>query len=248
MGTGFDQILKAAASRQQASSGGTSFAPGVRQLTLAAGQSARVRFLEEGTEVNYAWMCKRPSMRRKFGEWEPSLDQGNGDPCPMREAGLPASLRVIISLIWRDCPTYQRDADGKILKDANNKWIPDGGTEECLAQWNVGIRIIEMLAQKDRVYKGLKSRDFVITRHGANKDNTVYTVEPFDPDGGPQPMSESDLQLETEKPDVGPLVTPKSYSEVKALLGNVQTQLQQYDTSTIPPEGQNMFLFGRGGS
>lgn len=86
MARGFSGIRAAAEDiqeRKNAGGGG-----GRNYFKLAPGESAVVRFLEQGDEVNFAWMHKLPPKGdRAFGGWVVCRDQDetgapSGDDCP----------------------------------------------------------------------------------------------------------------------------------------------------------------------
>jgi hypothetical protein len=175
-------------------------APKALLLKLKDGQSANVRFLEEGDDV-YFYMYHDFSHLNGMHGWKtkvPCLDQEDtGEPCPGCEARLPRKFEGLINIIWRDAPKYAKDKDGNI------DWDTVEGREDQVAIWRQGVRIFQKtLPVKDDKYKGLMSRDFEISRDGSTKDNTSYSIEPVDVDSGPQPLSAKDKKLAEEKHDL----------------------------------------------
>src|ERR1043166_9597040 len=82
------------------------------------GDTARVRFLEQGDEVSWAW-CHRlpPKPGMKYGDAEPCLDQDKkGVPCPGCENNYPFTRRFWINVIHRDAPVWERNDKGWIPK------------------------------------------------------------------------------------------------------------------------------------
>ena len=74
------------------------------------------------------------------------------------------------------------------------------GTDDQVALWKCSWTTYEELDGKDADYKGLKSRDFVVTRHGTGM-KTKYRIEPAMNAEGESvraPMSEHDKELEAE--------------------------------------------------
>lgn len=218
MPTGFEGVRQAS---QQIAERGASFKDDdILYLKLPkSGDSARVRFLEQGGEegskkIHWCWAHQLPPRgKQKWGDDTPCLDQdGSGNPCPGCEAGLQRSFKGFISCIWRDAPVYGKNSEGRT--DWNN--IVD--KKDQIAVWERGIRQFEELDGKDATYKGLRSRDFIVTRRGEGT-STIYTIDPADPDGGPQKMTEADEKLEASKPDLQALITPMSYDRMKELIG-----------------------------
>ena len=166
-------------------------------------ESAVVRFLEEGEEVNFAWMHKLPATgERAFGGWVVCRDQDEngeryGEECPACDRELKRSFQGVINLIWRDAPVFETDSDGKRVKDRAGDYVVSG-YEDQVAVWQTGITVFEELNGLDLAYKGLTSRDFRVTRKGL-KLQTKYDIFPADPDGGKQALSASDKKLVEEK-------------------------------------------------
>lgn len=180
------------------------------------GDSAVVRFLEQGDNIHWCRAAQLlPAPGRQYGEWEPILDQEqNGTSCPLVDAGLKVSFRGYINLIWRGAPVFKKGDDNRLVKvDGNYVQI---GVKDQLALWAGGITLFDELDGKDATYRGLCSRDFKVTRRGSGM-NTRYSIEPSDPDAGPQPMSPDDISLMQQKPDLKPFVTPKSYEDLLTL-------------------------------
>ena len=216
MGQGFASVRDAAAEVQARRESGGNF---VRRFSVGDQQSAVVRFLEQGDDVNWAWVCKlEPRPGRRFGDYEVTRDQeGKGTvPCPLAERGIPRQFRGWINVIWRDAPVFKRDDNDRLVRDQNNKPIV-AGTADTVAVWETGITVFQELEQLDATFKGLASRDFRISRKGIGFD-TRYHILPADPDGGPKPLSDADKALAAEKYDLKQFTTPKSYEELARLL------------------------------
>lgn len=179
---------------------------GTRFFRLEPGDSAIVRFLEEGEDVYCAWVHEFPVPGRKVPLKVPCRDQDDegrrnlGIECPGCEKGLKLKFRGVINMIQRDAPVQEKKGE---------KWVTVG-SDDAVVVWDQGINVFEELQEKDIVYKGLKSRDFRIKRRGTGFE-TTYSIEPADPDGGPQPMSASDKELAEEKFDLNEFVIPQSY-------------------------------------
>jgi hypothetical protein len=164
---------------------------------IDAGESATVRFLEQGDEVNWAWVHEIPVEGKLFGIKIPCRDQDEegrriGESCPGCEQDLKRTFRGVVNLIWR--------GGG------------DNG-EDIVAMWMSGPRVfVDTLDPLESAYRGLSSRDFVVTRRGSGTD-TAYSVLPADPDGGAQPLSAADKKLAKDKFDLTYYVEPPSYDD-----------------------------------
>ena len=190
MPKGFSAIKKAAAK----SSGERTNA---LLLKLDDGETATVRFLEEGEEVYFYWYHDFSNMNGSQG-WRtkvPCLDQDDeGVPCPGCQKRLPRKFQGLANVIWRDAPKYKKDKEGNI------DWDTVDGTEDQVAIWRQGKKVFtKMLPVKDVKYKGLGSRDLEISRSGAGVEDTSYSIEPADLDSGPQPLSAKDKKLAENK-------------------------------------------------
>lgn len=222
MPTGFKAIQEAAERAESKRSTGTNidFGPYHTRLTLPDnGSTAVVRFLEQGDEVYSYW---EHNLSKQFGDgWRikfPCLDQEDeGVPCPGCDLDLHRTQRGLFNVIWRDAPVYKTNDEGRFEKDAQGNKIQIG-IEDQVAVWNQGIRVITMLAQKDVAYKGLSSRDFIVTRHGTKADNTTYTIEAADVDGGPQPLSDKDVELAKNKYDLKEIANFKTAEEIEQII------------------------------
>jgi len=179
---------------------------GLRYFRLTDGETAVVRFLEQGDDVSCAWVHNIDVPGRKFPLQVPCRDQDEegrrnlGVDCPGCDKGYPLKFRGKINMIQRDAPIFEKDGE---------RWV-QVGSEDSVVVWDVSFESLQELQQKDFKYKGLGSRDFEITRSGSGFD-TKYFIEPADVDSGPQPMSKSDKELAAEKFDLTELVTPTSY-------------------------------------
>lgn len=235
MPRGFSGVRGAAAdieNRRNAGSGGTS---GQLWFKLKGGESAVVRFLEQGDDFTWAWVHEMPPRgKQRWGDDTPCLDQaGDGTPCPGCEAGLDKKFKAFISMIWREAPVYARDAEGKIIKNPDGSYQVESRRDQ-VAIWERGITTSQELDGKDATYKGLRSRDFRITRRGSSMNDTVYIIDPADPDSGAVEMTEADVKLEqTEKPDLAEFTTPVTYDQMRQWLG--QPTQQQQATHSSPP-------------
>jgi len=187
--------------RRRESGGG-----GVRYFRLGSGETTVVRFLEEGENVSCGWVHLVRVPGRSFPLQVPCIDQDEegrrnlGKDCPGCEQELDLKFRGKINLVQRDAPTQEKVGD---------RW-ETVGEADAVVVWDVSFEVLQDLQEKDFDYKGLKSRDFKVKRVG-EKFDTKYFISPADPDGGPQPMSASDKELEENKFDLNELTAPQSY-------------------------------------
>lgn len=216
---GFDSFAKAAAAAAERKA---AFGEGfIRYAKFQPNFPYVVRFLEQGDDVQWAYVHEINPVPGKVAKVTPCLNQEeNGTPCYGCEQGAKRLIKGWINLIVRDAPVYLKDAQGVPVKDpisGQNKVI---GQADEVQVWNSGTTLFTTLAQKDRTFKGLMSRDFTVVRTGAGFD-TAYSIEPTDADGGPQPMSENDRKLASEKYNVRKFAIPESYDVQKQLLQGV---------------------------
>jgi hypothetical protein len=178
----------------------------IKYFRLGDGETAIVRFLEEGDDVACAWVHLEKIPGRSFPLQIPCIDQDDegrrnlGKDCPGCEKELPIKFRGKVNMIHRDAP---------VSKKENNTWVVTGN-QDAVVVWDASTEVLQDLYEKDQDYKGLRSRDFKIKRVGEQFD-TKYFISPADPDGGPQPMSDSDKELEAEKFDLNELIIPSAY-------------------------------------
>jgi len=186
---------------------------GPRLTFRKAGDSAVVRFLEQGDDVKWAWFHELPKRQgQQWGDKEVCLNtKDDGTPCPGCERRLKRSVQGFINVIERDAIVWEEDADGKIKTNDNGEWIDSGRREDRVKYFRSGIKAFQELDGIDATYKGLMSRDFRITRKAG--EFVEYSIHPVDPDGGPQPMSDRDRELEKQKADLAQLVTPRPYDQ-----------------------------------
>jgi hypothetical protein len=185
---------------------------------LQDGETATVRFLEENDDIFWCWMHEVPVEGRAYGRDEPCCNQDNDDtPCPGCEADIQRKFKGFINLIWDEAPVWKRDNEGKMVKDDDNKPIKIGEKPQ-VAVWGSGIRVFEELDEVNANYRGLRSRKFKVKRKGV-KLSTKYTISPADVDGGPQPFTESEKELESKKYDLHEFTKPMSYEALQAKMG-----------------------------
>ncbi len=178
----------------------------IRYFRLSDGETAVVRFLEEGEDVACGWVHLQKVPGRSFPLQIPCIDQDDegrrnlGKDCPGCEKELEIKFRGKINMIQRDAPVQEK---------VGQRW-ETVGNEDAVVVWDVSFEVLQDLQEKDMDYKGLKSRDFKVKRSGEGFE-TKYFISPADPDGGPQAMSAGDKELEAEKYDLNELTVPSSY-------------------------------------
>lgn len=216
MPRGFGAVQSAVADIEERKNSGGG---GRRWFKLDPGESATVRFLEEGDDVVSAWVHQLPAPPGKqMGPTVPCRNQDeitgepNGADCPGCEKGYKKKYQGVINLIWRDAPLWEKDAEGKYVKGTDGKFTVSG-KGDVVAVWRSGIIVFDELGGKDATYKGLTSRDFVITRSGTGL-NTKYKIEPLTVDGETKAakMSKADEALAAEKTDLNEILAAPDYN------------------------------------
>lgn len=204
-------------------------------FSLKDGESARVRFLEQGESLTWAISHRIKTPGLTWPQDVLCLDQeDDGTPCPAcmsdnREVKS-RSTKGYLNIIWRGteetdlsrAPVYKRNDKGSPEKSSNGQKIITG-FEDSNWLWKCSKRAFEQVLSKDTAYKGLMSRDFLIMRKGAEKDNTTYFIEPAVVDGGPEPLTVADQNLAQSKLNVVSITTPGTFEEMQALLAGAPT-------------------------
>lgn len=218
MPRGFGAIESAAQRIKE--SGGGDFVPYLRFKLPGDGDSAIVRFLEQGEEVYSYWYHDFSHVDKQNG-WKtkvPCLDQDDkGVPCPGCREDLPRKFEGLINVIWRNAPVFKKDDDDKLVKDKSGDYIVIDNKDQ-VAVWRGGIELFsKVLKRKDLTYKGLGTRDFEITREGLKLD-TTYAVEPADVDAGASDLSDEDKTLAEDKYDLEEIANFKSEEDFNAII------------------------------
>lgn len=211
------------------SSGGSGEA--IKYFGIEDGQTARIRFLEQGENLTYALTHR---LKNKFGGFNDVLcldQEDEGTNCPACHSDIegvrPRSTKGFLNVIWRGTdeseyargPVYKMNDKGYPEKDPNNpKKKIIVGFEDSVFLWKCSKTVWEMVIAKEKTYRGIMSRDFVVSREGASKENTKYAIEPAVVDGGPEAMTIADQSLAGSKFDVVKLTTPGTYDEMVQLL------------------------------
>lgn len=209
---------------------------------LEPGESGVVRFLEQGDDTFSAYVHRIDVKGRDYPVEFVCLDQDEEDiACPGCEGGHKRVFKGFLNIIWRDAPVWKTDENDRLVKDKRGNRMQTG-TEDQVALWKCSWTTFEELDGKDADYKGLKSRDFVVTRHGTGM-KTKYRVEPFmDDDGNAprMPLSEKDKELEADKYDLDELTTPPKYNQAKALMSGDFKKAHE-DEDAEPETPTNIF-------
>lgn len=176
------------------------------------GDTAIVRFLEEGDDVAWCWVHEVPVDGRKWPDNIPCLDQeAEGVDCPGCEKDLKRKIQGYVNVIWHDAPELRRDKEGKLVK-VDGEVVPTGKTKPMVALWTTGRMLLEEFDEINDNFGGMTSRRFKIKRRGEGLD-TKYKISPEDIDSGPQAMSDEEKELAEKKTDVAALIAPPSYDD-----------------------------------
>lgn len=207
----------------------------VDYFTLKDGESARVRFLEQGENLTWALSHRIKTPGLQYPQDVLCLDQEDeGTSCPACQSDIKEvrsrSTKGYINVIWRGseeseysrAPVYKRNDKGAVEKAPNGQKVI---TElaDSVWLWKCSKTVFEQILSKDKTYKGLMSRDFVVSRKGASLENTTYFIEQAVVDGGPEAMTIADQSLAGSKFDIVKLTTPGTYDEMVQLLSGQNT-------------------------
>lgn len=207
---------------------------------LDDGESAVVRFLEEGDGIFWCHMHEVPVENRSFGRDVGCCNQDDdGTACPGCEQGLPRRFKGFINLIWDEAPVFKRDSEGKMIKEDGQATIV--GHKPQVAVWGSGIRVFDELDEVDGSFRGLRSRHFKVKRKGV-KLSTKYTIKPADPDSGPQPFTAEEKKLEEGKYDLNQFIKPPSYAEFQKELGGSSGGSRNGGGASEPERPRNPFM------
>lgn len=255
MAKGFEAVRKASEDITNRKNSGGNFGPQELWPALRnSGDSVQVRFLEQGDEVECAWMHEYKQTGKQRSFFTPCLDQkGEGTPCPGCEQGIKQTFKGYINVIWRNSPQLERDADGRAIKNEQGQYKVSGYADEVVV-WVQGITVFEDLADKDIKYRGLCTRDFEVRRRGSGL-NTKYVIDPVLDDQGNAnavPMNEGDQRLAAQKHDVTWYTKEPTYDETARLLsgssapsnGGVQREDVAPRSPFDPATRANRFLDG----
>jgi hypothetical protein len=234
------------------SGGGGGFQPrpkGITYFSLKDGQEAIVRFLQAAEDIDWARKWKLPPSKNfQYGELVNCVDQHeDGTPDPGYAAGLKTSFKAYPTLIWRNAPAYQKDKEGKLVKDGNgNKVIV--GYQDTVAVWECSYAVYESLQECEETYRGLMNLDWKIKRKGASTD-TKYVIVPADPTQINVPFTQQDQQLaQNQRIDTSAFTKIPTFDELNAYITGGVTSApqpsftQQAQTNATGMAGPNPFL------
>lgn len=215
MPRGFKGVRQASAQIEARRNAG-GFGPQALYFTLDPGDSAEVRFLEEGDDIAWCWVHEVPVEGRQWGRDVPCLDQDDEDePCPGCEKELKRKFKGFINVIWKDAPVYKRDKEGKLVKVDGEKIVDTH--KDQVALWTSGVRLFEELDETNDTYRGLRSRRFIVKRKGKGLD-TKYIIKPADIDSGAQEFSKDEKSLESDKYDLAEFMKVPSYDDFVTIM------------------------------
>lgn len=240
--------------------------PKIDYFTLGSGERAQIRFLEQGEDLAWASCHRIMVAGNRYPKNIPCLDQNDeGAPCPAcvhDDKNIRSrSVRGFVNAIWRGnedlqesieklpanmkltlAPVYKRNQYGSPEKGPDNKKIITGFADSVFL-WECSKTVFQELLSKDSAYKGLMSRDFIISRQGASKEDTRYFIEPADVDAGPQPMMVADMSLMNGKFDIDALTKPPSFEEMTQMLSADQTPYESYENQVVKKLEENDDVF-----
>lgn len=209
--------------------------PGIPRLRIADGETVKVRFLEQGDEVEAPWTHRLPKLPgQNFGDTVLCLDPDDlgTAPCPGCELQKGRSARICINVIWFDAPKLVRDKEGKPVKDGNGKW-QFNGTEDIIAIWERGPSEAGRLSMLDEEHGGLTTGICKIRRTGSTKDDTTYHIDWVE-SKAPSP---SEVELYKKKGDPKKILKSMSYGDMRrAYSGGGQATSDS--TGEAPPAGE----------
>jgi hypothetical protein len=221
----------------------------INYFGIKDGETARVRFLEQGAELTWAISHRIKTPGLQYPQDVLCLDQEDeGTPCPACQSDIKEirsrSTKGYVNIIWRGteespylkAPVYKLNDKGFVEKNQMKQKIITG-FEDGIFLWKCSKTVFENLLIKDQSYKGIMSRDFVVSRKGAEMDNTSYAIEPAVIDGGPEPMTPQDAVLTQKKFNIAELTTPGSYENMVSLLNGQQIQQQTSPRDVQPNQG-----------
>jgi hypothetical protein len=215
MPRGFKGVRQASAKIEAKRNAG-GFGPQALYFTLDPGDSAELRFCEEGDDISWCWVHEVPVEGRNWGRDVPCLDQDDEDEaCPGCEKELKRKFKGFINVIWKDAPVYQRDKEGKLVKVDGEKNVIDH--KDQVALWTSGVRLFEELDEVDDTYRGLRSRRFIVKRKGKGLD-TKYVIKPADIDSGAEPFTKVEKELEADKYDLAEFMKQPTYDDFVTII------------------------------
>jgi hypothetical protein len=209
---------------------------GSRYLTLQDGESAIVRFLDQGEDVEFFWMHELPKQPgESFPKRTPCLDQEDqGIACPGCLRGAKRSSQICIPVIWYNAPKFQRDKDNKLVKGADNQPIVVG-TEDTVAVWKRGPTDGGRLEYLNNDHGGLVPHKFKIMRQGSGKDDTKYMIDIHEKN---VPPTAQEAELMKAKPKPRDAMGFLSYGDMERVYSGGQPTQQPASGTAAQPGNQ----------
>ncbi len=173
-----------------------------------------VRFLEQDQDVNS--FERHPFMKpgNQYPDHVTCLSEVGVD-CPACRAGIKTTRKGAYNLIVRNRAVLRKGADGKAVRDAAGNFIIDGHADQ-LVVWECSNTTANVLREADHGFKGLMSRDLLLSFTGNNKN--PWSVMPVDIDAGAQPLSTEDMNLAAKKFDLDKVFAPPNQQEMAQLV------------------------------
>lgn len=254
MPVGLDKIKQNAdqAAKRQADfdSGASEFK---RYMMLKNGDTARVRFLEEGASVWFVHTHELPKKPgQQFADKILCADQALSDveantyadgsrACYACQMGVKRGTKVLINLIRFDEPKLTRDAQGGAVKDAAGNYVFDG-TEPALLIWDCSQTLGGRLAYLESVHGPLSHH--ICTVHKTGDKNNMYMVDIVEPNKSPEPWEHALLQQKIDPPKAIQLASPKfralpllSYPDMQRAYANVGVASGFQPPAPVAPTG-----------
>lgn len=172
------------------------------------------RFLEQDEEINSFERHPIQKPGQQYPDLHTCLSEINMD-CPACRGGLKSTRKGAYNVIIRNRAVLRKGADGKAVKAPDGSFIIDGYADQVVV-WECSNTTANVLVRADNDYGGLMTRDFQIRYTG--NDKNPYDVVPAVIDGGPQPMSDADLQLAAKKFDLDKVFAPPTQQEMNELV------------------------------
>lgn len=218
--SGDDAFARKAAQKEQQKAASEAARPVfTNDFKLQSGQTAVVRFLEQGTDLTFADVHRVPFVSKAGKTYARNFVclnlEDDDTPCAgCSHFNDDVSKRKTIgyvNLIWRNAPVFQKDEQGRMVKGPDNRFVVIGA-EDQIALWNPSWTTFSMLKAKDGKFKGLMNWEWEVKREGSTMNDTKWFVDPDDPAAGATPMTIADMSLAEKKYDLKALIKPLEYA------------------------------------
>lgn len=182
-----------------------------------------LRFLAQGPDVDsyyvHEYKVPNPKGGQPFSRNFSCFSQApwNLPECPGCRAGMSRKIRSIHNIIQRQRPVWRVGADNRVIYN-NGEPIVDG-YEDTVVIADVGSLTSDMLRQADGNYRGLMTRDFVVTFSGNTFQS--WTLSPAIDSAGnanATPLSPEDLALAAQRYDLDEYMKPPSMQEAAQII------------------------------